>query len=369
MEQKKKIIYFAIILVSLVILFVPLITHNHIYQGVALGRDTEKTFIPFMNSATEGASLVELVQRSPYLGLAVTMWCLGIINKVLHMDPGLLFFLYSSLILIGVALTMYYLGKLVGGVRTGWIVMVMGLLCSTSVFALYSVGCIVNIINVYIVFLWAVMLLAKWRERHKWYWLVSGVALLALFTVWHPTGAYLPFTVAILLVGLMISWLITKKKVNWIYICTIIIGLLGSSFLVWHNVEAINVNAVGFGGDTYIGYLLHFFHVFLVPAPTVISIMVIVALWRCKRTVTFNGVTKDILAVLVCLLVLLVVTALLRVTVLPGRQIVDASGVLAIITGIVLGRLVVEKNLYWLKLISYALMIVASLITLWAWVI
>jgi len=365
MAKRKTLIYISIFIIGIILLLVPLITRNHIYQGVALGEDTMRAFIPMINLATDGNSMMSLSQYGGYLGLWMMMWLLGIMNIVLKMNPDVLFYLYSICVLIGASITLYYLGKLIGGIRGGWIMMVMGMLVNTSILALYTWGCTINIVNVYIVLIWAVILFIKWLQSHKWYWLLSCGALLIVFLFLHPTGAYLPFTSVVLFVGLVIWHLSSKKKINWWYM----VGGLGmlciSLYLTRGYFHAIGLTHNILDAD----YLGKFIRLLLIPVPTVIGILALVVWLQNKRRIKLDAVSKVTLAILVSLLIVLLGASGLQATVLPERQILDASTFMAIIIAILLAQLIKYPRLQWLKMSSYALMALGSLVTIQGWVV
>lgn len=367
--MKHRLVYIAIIVIAIAIMLVPLFTKNHIYQGVALGGDTKNTFIPLINLAMSGESLLNMVETTFYPGLGITMWALGNVNKLLNMNPELLFYLYSALILFIAGITLYYLGKFAGGKRVGWLVLVMGMLCSTTILALFSWACIVNIINVYILFLWGVALVARWDKYRKWYYLLSGMVLLITFSLLHPTGVYLPLSIIVALCGLIVWATIKEKNIQWRYI--IIGGLLFvvSIYPALFNINRISLNpslettSIGYGD-----YFIQFLRLFFAPIPTVIAILVGVAYLRNRRSIQLSRQMKFMLLVLASLLVVLDGAAILRVTSMLERQILDASAIFTIIVALLLSQLIKNKELEWLRVSSYALISLGSLVTIMAWV-
>lgn len=376
MAQNKKVIHLGICIIGIAVLLVPLFTKNHIYQGVALGGDTKQTFLPIMISATNGVSLIDISRQvlsdSLYLGLGLTMWGVGTFNRLFHIEPSTLFYLYSILVLFVVGVTFYYLGKFVGSVRTGWILVVIGLLCSTSILALYSWGCIVNVINVYIILPWAIMLLVRWYENHKWYWFAIGIILLFCFLLFHDTGIYLPFMAIIFYFGI-IAYHIKSGEIMrwWWHVPVFIIAIAGSLYLTlaWASMARFSI---GITHSNYIEYLLTFIRLLFIPIPTVIGIIVVITYLINRADIEFNQVTKIVLAILGSLLLVLVGGIILRLDAIeaaPVRLALDASSIMAIITGIVLGRLLENKDLQFLKVSSYALLALGSLITLKGWLV
>lgn len=370
-SKSKKLIYIGIFVIGITLLMMPLITKNHIYQGVALGDDTMKCFIPMINSASDGNSMMSLSQYGGYVGLWAVMWVLGTMNRVLQINPAILFYLYSICVLMGASITLYYLGKFTVGVRGGWIVMVMGMLCSTSILALYTWGCTVNIINVYIFFLWGVILIGKWVERGKWHYLLLGLMLLAVFVMSHATGTYLALTMIVLLAGLAIWRVVFKGNIRKRYIILCGVLLVGSFYPAWRNIGGISFGLVT-GSSAIVGYweyFLQFIRMLLAPIPIVIGILVVVAGWRYKRKLGLTIFTKVVLAVLFSLLAVLGGAAVLRMTALLERQILDASAIMAIIIAILLAHLVKRREFQWLRASSYALMALGGLITIHGWIV
>jgi len=88
-----------------------------------------------------------------------------------------------------------------------------------------------------------------------------------------------------------------------------------------------------------------------------------------KRRIKLDAVSKVTLAILVSLLIVLLGASGLQATVLPERQILDASTFMAIIIAILLAQLIKYPRLQWLKMSSYALMALGSLVTIQGWVV
>lgn len=387
MTKYKIPVYSVVAILGVSLLLLPLFTHNYVYLNIVMGGDTTKIFIPLMNMASDGGSLVNVIGKSPYLGLGLVMWALGIINTVLQVNPGLLFYFYSMAVFVGAGVTLFYFGKMFGGVRTGWLVLIMALLCNATIMALLTTGSTVSIINVYIILLWALMFLVKWFHQHRWYWLVLSIGLLSLFLVVHPTGAYLPFAIGLFMVCLL-AWQRIKKQslLNWRYAIAGLVALVVSVYVTWWSANDINVRGVmgsasglfdgnygatsqGFFTDNYLGYLWQFIRLSFISVPVIVGILAIVAWYREKQTVAFDTSTTLVLLALSCLWAVLIGVSMLRLTSIPERQTLDASTALAIMVAIVLGKLIQQKNLLWLKLDAYALMIFGSLLTLQAWVV
>lgn len=374
--MQKKLIVLSIILVAIGIMLIPLFTKNHIYQGVALGVDTEEWFIPMMNMASNGASLNDLLHMPPYegqgldnnpfLGQALSFWILGKINILLQINPEILFFLFTLALLFCSGLTLYYLGKIINGERSGWIVMTMGLLVNTAVLALYTWGCFDNLLNLYIVFAWSLILWIKWYDLRRWYWLLGGLSLTVLFCILHPSGVYLPFTIAVLLSWVAL-WRLVKKE--WLIPCRhlalLSVVMVGAIILVYSNVRWIGVGE----HDIFsLDYLSVFIRLLFAPVPTVIGLLVLFSWIKYRGEIWFNNAGAISLAVLGSLFIVLFVSSGLQISVSPERQILDATGIGAIIVAIMLGHMVEVRELDWLKLSSYALMALQGLITIMAWV-
>lgn len=366
MAQKKRLVYLVVFVIGVALLLAPFFTKNHIYQGVALGGDTMKAFIPMINASTNGASIMGLGQYGGYFGLWIAMWFLGIINKILHVNPEILFYLYSICVLLATAITLYYFGKkIVGGIRSGWITLVIGILVSTSILALYTWGCTVNIINVYVVLMWAILFYINWAKSRRWYWLLASALLLILFMFLHPTGFYLPFTILVLCVG-VIGWSLVKKRKLQSWVIGLLILLVSTMLVTWRYSGAIGLH----GHNIFdIDYLVKFVRILLIPVPTIIGVLTIVAWWRNRHNTKLSMELGIALSILGSLLVVLIGASVLQLTILPERQILDASSVGAIIVALILAYLIKTHDLQWLKASAYALMALGSLVSIRGWVI
>lgn len=372
---------------GLLLVSIPFLTHNHIYQSVALGGDT-KIFIQFMNDATNGASVLELLDRAIYPGEALTLWGLGIINKVINVNSQDLFFAYSLLVLIMASVSLYFLGRFVGGNRTGWLVVIMGLLCTTSVLGLYSYACLVNIINVYIILIWAIILMGYWYIKRKIIYMIFGVGLIGLFSYLHPTAFYIPFMAVVLIVMLRIlAW---KKKIEkkeyyqYLGVIAIILGVnLGISLATqgdkllefWQLGSPAMASSILIGNSNVIqNYstlgerLSSFFIQYLTPITMILGGLVIAGLYFARRTFNANKRLIYILVVLGSLAVVLIGGSIIGTVGLPERLMIDATTMLAVIIAVLFGKLIEDDKNNWLKISGYTVAGFGGVFALVGWV-
>lgn len=365
MAKKTKLINIGFIVAALVILLIPLIKHNGIYESVTLSPDMINSFKPAMYRVAGGMPFDKFIHTSPYLGHALTMWVLGKIVHISNAQPEYVYMVYSLIVLFCAGITLYYLGKMVGGARVGWLVLVFALLCNTSILGLFSYACIFNIINVYILFLWAVIFVIKWRESKQYYWLLLSFLLLSLFAVLHPSGMYLPSAVVVLSVGCIVWQLLHHNPISRKYIGVPVLLIIAMIICIWNNANLISWNIGSW--KEYGQYLIAFARFILQPITTVICVLVLVGYIGNRKRFQVNSSTKWAVVLLGSVVVALLGASILKVVYYTDRLMVDAGAFVSIIAAIILGRLVILDNTKWLKVSSYSLLSLGSLITLRAW--
>jgi len=390
-------------------MFIPLITRNHIYQGVALGGDTKTTFLPLIERATNGDSLLELAKDSLYPSLGISMWVLGVTNRAVHLNPEVLFYLYSLVVLFGVGVTLYYLGEMAGGYKVGWIMLALGLLCTTSILALYSYACLASILNVYIILMWAIISFSRWHTTRRILYLALGLILIALYSGLHPTSFYIPYVMGML--AILLFALLGLRKINLknigIYlgiIITVIIINLTMSHLLMDRQLTVLTSYVDAGVQNIIPSSQEVivdtttlpspqepditkpsypsplqiiwanlrdtsgtFVQYLTPVTIVIGIFVAMGTYKARLWRYIKNWCPLIL--LSCFAITLIGGSYIRATYLPERIILDASAMIAFIMAILLGELIKRKNLLWLKISSYVLMGFGTIQSLIRWVV
>ena len=376
MRYKGKLIRVAVITAVVALLLVPLVTKNHIYNSVTMAPDATNTFMPIINEVVNGASFSYLAEKTPYLGLTITLWCLSMLVKVLQVSPHTLFMIYALVTLFGVGITFYCLGKLLGGKRTGCLVVVFALLCNTSILGLFAYALIFNIINVYIIFLWAVIAGIKWQEKHHWYWLALSCTMLLLFITMHPTGVYLFCALLVAGVSFVVWHLCRYRKINWLYVgiglvaTALVVGLASGviELMAWRIPIELMAWRINDWGE-YRQYLVASLYFILQPVPTVIWILTLVGFLRYRKTLEWSRSVKLVIAILGSIVAVLLGASFLWVIEYTDRLMVDAGAMLSIIVAIVLGQLIKRDELKWLKVSSYALFSLAGLMTLQRWVV
>jgi len=371
----------TILIIAIGVLLVPLITKNHIYQGVALGGDTKNVFLPYLQKATDGASLIEL-SKGFYPVLGVSMGILGVLNRVLRMNPEVLFFLYSLLVLFGVAVTLYYLGKTVGGIKTGWLMLALGLFSTTSLLSLYSYAMLANLLNVYIILLWAIIAFSRWFISRKTLFLVFGMVLITIYSMLHPTAFYLPYAMGVLLIALVV--LASRREIRWtecglyaiIAVSVIVINLTMSNLFLQSYLTTLTASIpVGIQEVIQSSLLANLWGIsgtfvqYLAPITIIIALLVGIEvyetkLWRCIPKVQWCP-----LLILGSFAVALIGGSYIRATQLPERIILDASAMITFIIAGLLGELIKRKELSWLRISSYSMMGFGVSQTIVRWVI
>lgn len=193
--------YFVIVFSFLLLLF-PLAVNNHIYSNIVNSNDYW-----YHTKIVDEISQNNLTTDIGYPAQVIFGYPLGIIDNIIKADSKILFYIFSSIVLVVIGIIFYKLGKYVNGNSkySGWITVITGLFCTTSILAMFNYGVVYSLINVYIMFIGGVFLLIRYVESKKLINLVGCTFLFLMFLFLHPTGIYLPITGAISCILILIT--------------------------------------------------------------------------------------------------------------------------------------------------------------------
>lgn len=206
--MKNKILPLAVLVIGVAVMLVPLANHAHIYQTLTESSDIKAhsemvriiadnqqlgvNIYPMMYiqrgalskfgdiaSSGQGQKGVILYPAQYLFG-----WVFGQADKVLHVNPQTVMLWFMFLTLAGVALTLYVFGRMIND--SGWLLLLIPLLCTTAILGLFAYGVVYSIFNMYIVLLWAILFMVKGLETRKIKWFTAGTVAFVLFLVLHP---------------------------------------------------------------------------------------------------------------------------------------------------------------------------------------
>ncbi len=136
------------------------------------------------------------------------------IRQFLGLNVANLYIVFNFLVLIGVAVSIYFVSRKLVGISASNLIIPITLFCTTGILGLFKYGVIFSIINMYIILPFAIYFGIRWLTKRGWYNLSVAICLFALFSVFHITAMYLPYAFGLLLVGVVVYKLISKSKMD-----------------------------------------------------------------------------------------------------------------------------------------------------------
>lgn len=194
--MKAKIVYAIAFACLVVILIMPMITHNAIVQTIEASSDMRIHLAMITGQQAETSYFGQTIVRA-------------LLSEFDNVSQAYLWFNFIAL--IGVAGTMFYVTRELISREASYFVIPFALFGATGILALFQYGVIFNIINMYIVLPFAVLFTIRWLTGGKLYNAGIGLVLFALFSVGHYTALYLPYFIYVA-VGGYIIYAIVKKK-------------------------------------------------------------------------------------------------------------------------------------------------------------
>ncbi len=363
----KRFAYHICIIIGIIIIFMPLFLKNGTYDKLVTTPDTI-THSAIIEAFTNGNQPYILYPAQRIFGKV-----LGTLNKVLHLEPAVLFVAFMMLVVVCVGLSFYCLLSHIKGISKAWIALLVVMFCNLSIFALINYGIVYSVINMYIILPLAILSIVKWLSVKKWYYLVSAVILFSIFSYLHPTGIYLRYSIIIMVIGLIIYKLVAWKKVRLTWSIAIIIGLLGINIIFYkYIVKAITIldnNTVNMSFNG-MGFLPYFLKDTLTPITIGLGILALIGIIKYCKQLAMSKEVKYLLWILCSFAIALLGGAVLGLGV-PDRLWVDSATFVALIIGILLTQIIAKeienKKITWLSFTSYALVSVGTSSTLITW--
>ena len=360
-------------ILGLVIYAIPWITRNHIYQITMTASDAQ-AHSNVIDAFTNGTGTPIL-----YPAQAVFGFILGSINKIFHAPPIAVFVVFSYVALVGVGFTIYYVvSRLTRTSVSGFLAVLVTILCTTSILVFFLYGTIYNLIDMYIVLPFAVFCLVKWLANKRVVYLVGGLLIVALFSSLHLVSIYIPYTVATIVAGLIVYSIVTRRNTRY-FIGTALLVLavnLVFSWLFLRNQLLPLVASVVANADTTVretnqwaGYLYQMTWVYLTPKVLVLGLLTAITMVLYRKHLVIKAEAKYLICIVGALALVLVAGGILGVSGYPGRVMLDASTVVALSIALGMGELwqVKKVDLSWFKVSSLAVIGVSVVLTLIEW--
>lgn len=370
--------YLPIFLVCVggVIAFVPWMLKNGIFHTIIISTDLA-SHAGVVEAVGNGVTPQPMMYPAEY----IVGYPLGLIQRLTGIDATTLFLTFSFLSLIAVGITLYFVFSRLAGKLTGYLTVLVAMLCTQCILAFFSYGTVFNMINIYIILPWIMFFAIRWLTGNKAKYLIATVLLCVFHSIFHPTAFYLALAVGLLAVVLLVAqtarWIRRRRfgDPRPLLLCT---GLLGtgvlSLWLFFHGFwkligDVFRSVAVGGGGYSIYTPLSfgNFVENFLEPITAVLAVIAVAGLILYRKTLSFKPEVKMMLVILGSLAVVLCVGTFTSLTADPVRMALDFGSILAIMVAVVIGILLEKKEHMWLPAGCYCIMACGAMITLLPW--
>ena len=307
--------YLVVAVIALVIACVPFALKTKAYETIMQSSDLA-IHSEFVDAVTNGHSM----PRAIYSAQPVFGSVLGLVNRLLHIEPKYLFLGFMVAVMMASAVATYWMAEAV--TNQAWFVVTVGLLVCTSTLALYSYGVIYNILNTGVILPLVIGSLQRAKKRP---FLVLSVVLSLLFFALHPTGLYL--LGALLVFGIV--WALKRKKAV-VFVPCIALVVVGT-FATWDTMTMVFSNLThGVSAEHKWSWPLISQFVTSNAWVGVLVVAVIPLLRHLKWTVTT--------ASLAIFCIVLGVGVLVNASTFPERLFLDLGTMLALLSAIVISE-------------------------------
>lgn len=366
-REKKPILITILVCLGLLIIILPFLTHNYIYNTIVESSDL-RAHSSYLSEFVNGDISYSSALYSAQIIYGVVF---GTIDKIIPIAPDILYMLFMVLVMILAGFAIYYLFSHIEGLEMGWLILLISMFCCTSILALFQYGVIFNILNVYIILMFGIWFAIKWLTNNKIWYLVIAVLFLTIFCCLHPTGIYLPIATFVSLVGLMVYKMIqwNKIKVGRFMLLPSIILIIGvvimyiAMKLYANKLYDLNLefNMIS------IPLLMHNMTWFM----AVLGIFAIVGIIIYRKRLEITSEIKYLLWILGSFAVALVIESCVVSSYYPIRISLDLAAIISMIIGVLVLLLIKAEKQLKSKIFTYGSYIVVgcgAFINILAWV-
>lgn len=366
--MKSKIIWSLILAV---IIFIPLVTHNHVYNGI-VGYDQPRSdfrdYVTMINGIAGGQPVGHIL----YPAQAIIGYPLAILKNLTGIKVDTLYITLCFVGLLGAVLLIYNC--------FGLLPTIISVFCASGILSLFSYGMIASIINMYVILLAAIYTLVKWLETDKIKYFISGVLLVIIFSLFHLTAFYLPYMV-VSVIGLLCLIKLFKKisieKPILLLSELLIINVMITYFVFGGSkiglIPARNVAAIANGGEAIVVSNMPLTTSFFVSQYLTISVLalgliVLAGIIVYRKKLEISRYSKMTLIALSGVSLPLIVGTFTSLSPEPVRTAVDCVTLLALLIATMLGILLKNKDTLWLKVSAYSFIGYGTISNLIIWV-
>lgn len=360
-----------ILVLSAVFIIIPLLQGE--YALIEQSTDME-AHTNIIDSFINGTPMPRLL----YFGQVIVGAPLAALIILTRLSTDTIYVIFNFLVLIGVALTLYYVVKWLVGLRAAWLVVPVCIFATPSLLGLFKYGVIFDIINIGIILPWAIYFGVKWYVTTKKHYAVASLSLMLLYSVFHVTGLYLPFALTILVVVAIVYKVFVNRRYQ-----LMPIGIFGIMIIPWYIVMVVvgvlsltsepSGGGIPFGGDNILGYgtvtPLQFTYQFLGISTAVLLAIAIAYYVGMRKRVRIGLEAKLFGLTLCCFAVPLIIGMFTNIFGASVRLASDLATIVALITVCLIGALLNSRKRFAIELfvVSSSIVAIGTAYTLSIW--
>lgn len=317
-----------------------------------------------ISAIVDGKELPDIL----YYGQVIVGYPLAFIIKLTHLSVKMVYLIFNYSVLISVPIVLFLVVKTILGGRYSLFIAPVVLLCSTSILALFQYGVIYSVINMYLILPIAVLIAIKWVISKRVKWLLLSVALFSLFSAFHPTGIYLGYTLIVsIIISIFLKMLNKSIDIKPVLILSLLV--LPLNWILSHTNSRVVTNLVEstylMGGASTVTPVQFIRNILGLPVYILLNVVIIkILLFKERVKLTLPG--KVFVIFMLSLIFVLIVGMFKNSGDISFRLALDASIIITIITGILLGHSIQCRNRD-IRLIQYLLVSGFAMPTVISW--
>jgi hypothetical protein len=276
------------------------------------------------------------------------------------------YLVFNFVALGGACLSLYYVARKLINKYAGYFIIPIAVLSVTGILSLFKYGVIFNIINMYVVFPFAVYFIIKWLQGHNWY-LLPGMFLVALFSASHFTALYLSYATALSMMLATVYLVINKKAIYLKRMIPTGLGIIALNLLTIRffidgasALQTAAIQSIGNGFESGLGNDSVKLLAYYVNVPAIILFAVVI-MSLIKQRIIISNEAKIFLCVMGSLTFILFVGLILKATSDYNRLAIDCITSFSIVMACLAG-------MFYKQWIITGLAIVGSIPALIVWV-
>lgn len=370
-----------ITLVIIVIALLPLLTKGTVYNHIT-GYDQPRS--DFRDYTAEIQTWIdgEPIVNEAYYSRVILGYPIMLLSKYTGIEVDRIYITVCFLSLILAGFTLFWMMRTLIDKQSAWMSIILSIMCSTGVLAMFYFGMISNIINMYVILPVCIVFSIKWYETRKKRYALISIFAMALFSLFHTTALYIPYTVAVIIVMLSIL-VVMKKKVGIDKIALLMLILFITNLVITYTLlpSASALNEMAFdnaksittGGETQQLYhsampIGQFIIEYLtIPVIGILAVITVVFV-KARKNIEIGKTTKYLLVILGGFAITLLAGAFLGISPEPVRTSADLATIMAIIVAVLAGVAFKNNKSVYLRALCYLLMAVGITNNLTYWI-